>query len=65
AVIKGNSQLPAEKIYLNYIKSIQKEIKMRKVVRKIIFGKGSSLIFNSLGRFKPLVRHVCDNIISL
>jgi geranylgeranyl reductase family protein len=65
ALIEEDNQLSAEEIYLNYIKGIQKEIKKRKPVRKIVFGRGNGLIFNSLGRFKPLVRYVCDNIISL
>ncbi len=65
SIIRSNQENSAEKIYLKSIKSIQKEIKMRKPVRKIIYGKGSFLIFNSLGKSKPLIRYVCDNIISL
>jgi len=65
SIINSNSKISAEEIYLNSIKIIQKEIKMRKPVRKIVYGKGNSLFFNSLGRIKPLVRYVCDNIISL
>ncbi len=65
SIINSNQNNSAETIYLNSVKNIQKEIKIRKPVRKIIYGKGNSLLFNSLGRIKYLVRYVCDNIISL
>ncbi len=65
AIIKSDGNVSAEQIFLNSIKFIQKEIKNRKPVRKIIYGKGNFLFFNTLGKIKPLVRYVCDNIISL
>lgn len=64
SIINSNNKTTSEDIYLKLIKDIQKEIKLRKLVRKIVYGKLNFLFFNSLGKIKPLVRYVCDNIIS-